>query len=239
MNILTLQPDVKCGPDRLEAWSEERGVSLDIRLLGEPDMLPDSLDGYDALIVMGGEMGDADTEQYPWLEGVRDRLREAYDTNLPTLGICLGGQLLASALGGEVQPGERGLEVGMVDVRRSESAEEDPLLEGLPPVFVTPSFHNDAVTRLPEGAKLLLTGEKYPHQAFRIGSTWGLQFHPELNPAHFAEWIPLAYATEPSLRPMLEAKHAEFERRDTEVLLANKRLFNNFVDVVSRRAANR
>ncbi|GAB2572104.1 type 1 glutamine amidotransferase [Leucobacter ruminantium] len=226
--ILVLQPDRQCGPDRLANWSKERGVKLDVRNPDTPSEMPASLETFDGLIVLGGEMGDGDTSKHPWLEQVRDTLREAHAVGLPTLGICLGGQLLASALGGTVEPGDAGLEAGAIPITPLEDATNDPLMQGMPGTFYSGSFHNDAISRLPPDAVLLATGERYSNQAFRCGSSWGVQFHPELNPAHYAEWVPLELESHPEL----EATICEFERMDSLVEDACGQLFHNFLDVV-------
>src|SRR4051794_2954620 len=138
----------------------------------------------DALIVLGGPMGCMDDDVAQWLPPVRSLLRSAVDDGVPTMGICLGAQLLAAATGGYVQRGSAGPELGLGTV---EVTMPDNLLAGarLPVV----QWHFDAVTELPPDGELVASSELYEVQAFRVGEVaWGLQFHIEATPAMVADW---------------------------------------------------
>jgi GMP synthase-like glutamine amidotransferase len=180
------------GPGRLVADLPE----LDVRRPYDGDPLPTGLGGYGGVLVLGGSMGAWDDEAAPWLPATRRLLAEGVERGLPTLGVCLGGQLLAAATGGQVHRGDAGLEVGLVPVELLPTAVDDALLgpltgpDGTPTRFDVPQWHQDVVTALPPGAVLLATGDRYPHQAYRLGSrAWGLQYHPEVTLADFAEWM--------------------------------------------------
>ncbi|WP_461637531.1 type 1 glutamine amidotransferase [Leucobacter sp. BZR 635] len=236
--ILVLQPDGNCGPDRIATWSAEHGIELNVYNMSESTKMPASLDGYDGLIVLGGDMGDRDTAEYPWLEDMRERLREAHRNDVPALGVCLGAQLLASALGGEVELGEPGLETGVVGIRVTEEGAGDPLMQGVSDVFHSGSMHNDAVVRLPQDAVLLASGDVYPNQAFRSGSTWAVQFHPEVSPASYEMWVGLEdHSANPELQARFDASVADFWRRDDLVAPECERLVSNFLNVVKSSAA--
>ncbi|HMC67671.1 MAG TPA: type 1 glutamine amidotransferase [Mycobacteriales bacterium] len=145
--------------------------------------VPPSVEG-DALIVLGGPMGAYDDAEAPWLPATRELLSTAIDDGVPTLGICLGAQMLAVAAGGEVRRGDAGPELGLgnVDVPVGDQL----LTAGSMPVV---QWHYDAVTRLPDGAELLASSDAYRVQAFRVGDVaWGLQFHVEATPDMVAEW---------------------------------------------------
>lgn len=230
--MLVLQPDRDCGPARFSDWSHDAGIDLDVRNADTASEMPDTLEGFDGLIVLGGDMGDGDTAQYPWLEDLRERLREAQDRELPTLGICLGAQLLASALGGEVQLGADGLETGVVRLEMAEAATDDPLLRGISEVFYTGAMHNDAITKLPAGATLLASGERYPHQAYRVGSAWGVQFHPEIGPQEYEDWGPAICKERPNFEEEFAATAEEFRRMDQLVAVECERLAQNFFQVI-------
>jgi GMP synthase-like glutamine amidotransferase len=145
--------------------------------------VPASVEG-DALIVMGGPMGATDDEIAPWLPATRALLATAIDDGVPTLGICLGAQMLAVAAGGEVTRGAAGPELGLGTVMVNES---DALLDAGPLTVV--QWHNDTVTRLPDDAQLLASSDRYEVQAFRVGEVaWGLQFHIEATPEMVREW---------------------------------------------------
>ena len=145
--------------------------------------VPSSVEG-DALIVLGGPMGCMDDDRAEWLPAVRSLLRTAVDDSVPTLGICLGAQLLAAATGGYVERGSAGPELGLSSVEVL--ADDDLLVSGRMPVV---QWHFDAVTALPPDAELLASSDNYPVQAFRVGEgAWGLQFHVEATTAMAEEW---------------------------------------------------
>ena len=230
--VLVLEPDRSCPPDRLSGWAAETGVTLDVRHPDTAAEMPDSIQDYDALIVLGGEMGDGDTAAHPWLEKVRDVLREAREKDLPTLGICLGSQLLASALGGEVQRGNAGLETGVVSVRLTESAQNDPVMAGLPGEAFFSAWHQDAITRLPEGSVLLASGARYPTQAFRCGRAWGVQFHPEVSPTVYSQWVEGSDPSDPEQAQQFADDVVDVTARDAVVEPLSETLVTNFLMLV-------
>src|SRR3954451_2592183 len=145
--------------------------------------VPPSVEG-DALIVLGGPMGAMEDERAPWLPSVRALLATAVADGVPTLGICLGAQMLAVAAGGEVRQGEPGPEIGIGSV--AVAVADDLLSVGTLPVV---QWHYDTVTRLPDDSALLASSDRYPVQAFRVGDVaWGLQFHVEASLAMVTEW---------------------------------------------------
>jgi GMP synthase-like glutamine amidotransferase len=179
------------GAGAFAEWLPEAGLALDTHRTYDDGPPPAQLDEeYDALVVMGGAMGvpDAGTT-HPWLNDEMALIRHAVDRGVPVLGVCLGGQLLAEALGGKVVRGRIGPEVGICNVHLAPAAAADPLLGGLPPVVNAVQWHWDEVLALPPGATLLGGSAAYPHQAFRVGdAAWGVQFHPEARPSMVARW---------------------------------------------------
>ena len=116
-------------------------------------------------------------------------LRKAVRNKVATLGVCLGGQLLAAAHGGVVERSPTGPEIGAKLVARRDAAEDDPLWRYVPFVPDVLQWHHDEITELPAGATLLAASTNYPHQAFRIGDrAWGLQFHIECDVDMIADW---------------------------------------------------
>lgn len=151
---------------------------------GEPLPLPAS---SSAVIVLGGSMGVHDIEQFPFLLTVKDYVRAVVANCIPLLGICLGGQLLADALGSQVNTGRFG-ERGTQAVRLHAAALADPLFLGIPEEFQTFQWHDDSF-ELPEAATLLAGSTACANQVFRFGSTaYGLQFHPEVTREIVAAW---------------------------------------------------
>ena len=162
----------------------ESGAGAAIRTVavygGEP--VPRSLDGIDALVVMGGPMGVYEADRHPFLHDERRLIELAIASSVPTLGICLGSQLVASALGAPVAPGPA-KEIGWYEVSTRDAATQDPLFAGAPRGFTALHWHGD-VFAPPAGAVSLARSARTEHQAFRWGdSTWGLLFHLEVDPA--------------------------------------------------------
>jgi GMP synthase-like glutamine amidotransferase len=189
--LLVIQPDDSDPPANLGDWLTEAGAELHVvRPFAEP--LP-ALDDYQGLVCLGGEMGAMDDLKYPWLRDVREVLASAVGRRLPTLGVCLGGQLLAAATGGRVVKGDQGPEVGPAMVAKRDVALSDPLFGDMPMVQDVMHFHVDAIDRLPPGAELMTSSHKYPNQAFRInGSAYGLQFHIETTTEIVLDWAAMA-----------------------------------------------
>ena len=184
--ILVIENEDGAGPNRLRDSAAAVGFELDVRL-AERDPIPERLGEAAGLVVLGGSYYVRDAERWPHLYRVMDLIREAEALRRPALGICLGGQLAASALGGEVGPGERGPEIGWVTVRATEEGADDPLGaavgEGTPLLM----WHHDVFTP-PPGAVRVMTSDGYPDQGFRRGTVWGLQSHPEVDADLVARW---------------------------------------------------
>ena len=158
------------GPYEIGRALERRGVPLTFGL-------PATLDGVEAVVVMGGPQSAYSDEGFPTRTEELRLLAEAVDRGIPTLGICLGAQLLAVATGGECFPGGA-TEIGWFDVEVTGA--NDPLFGGLHR-FTTLHWHGDTFHQ-PPGAVHLASSELYANQAFRIGErAWGVQFHPEVD----------------------------------------------------------
>ncbi|GAA4964048.1 type 1 glutamine amidotransferase [Actinoplanes utahensis] len=179
---------------RLGDWLTEGGLELTVLRPHAGDALPETLDGHAALIVLGGDQNAfpdaAGTPGAPWFPAVEGLLRKAVRHRVPTLGVCLGGQLLAQAHGGLIEPGAAGPEIGPGLVAKRDAADRDPLFKWVTLLPDVQQWHRDAITELPAGAVLLAASTRYPHQAFRIGDrAWGLQFHIECDAAMIADWV--------------------------------------------------
>ena len=190
--------------------------------------VPTSVEG-DALIVLGGPMGCMDDEMATWLPAVRQLLRTAVDDGVPTIGICLGAQLLAAATGGYVTRGEQGPEFGLGTVTVSQPDE----LLAAGPMPVT-QWHFDSITSLPPDAELLAWSDLYDVQAFRLGEVaWGLQFHVEATPAMVAEWATndAAAVRETGREPEDVASEVRFA--ESQLVAAGEALAQRFAKLVT------
>ena len=172
----------------LGSWLAAAGVSLACvhPYAGEP--VPGDPESWSGIIVMGGPMDAWDDVASPWLPATRTLLARAVAARVPTLGVCLGAQLLALATGGEVRRGRAGPEFGVRRVRLLPAAATDPLLSGLAQEVPVVQWHSDEVARLPLAACRLAAADPY-EQAFRVGThAWGLQFHVETPVGMVRRW---------------------------------------------------
>jgi GMP synthase-like glutamine amidotransferase len=190
---LVIENDPSDDLRRLGEWLTEAELELTVLRPHAGDALPDDLDGYLALIVMGGDQsaypGEDGQPGAPWFPALEGLLRKAVRHHLPTLGICLGAQLLASAHGGLVERSTSGPEIGPALVARRDAADTDPLFKHVPYLPDVVQWHSDEITELPIGAVLLAASSRFAHQAFRLGDrAWGLQFHIECDPAMIDAW---------------------------------------------------
>lgn len=202
-------------------------VATQVRVdLGET--VPD-LRAYDAVIFAGGEYRPKEFDQ-PIFHAERARIVEALEARVPILGICLGNQLLAHWLGGEVGTGS--WEVGWLPVTVNQAGQADPLLAGLGESFYAFLWHGDQITRLPAGAILLASSEKCQVQAFRLGDlpVWGVQFNPQYDPV-IAEGVIRAAKSLPKYGYNLDEMVATGYREYNDV--AGK-VFGNFFDQVRK-----
>jgi len=193
------------GPGLIAAEAKARGYGTDIRRMDLGVSLPEP-DEVAGLVVMGGPMGAYETDQHSFLAAECHLMAEMARRGRPVLGVCLGAQLLAQALGAKVFPGHRP-EIGFGTVQLTAAGREDPIFA---PVGTSlPAFHWHGDTfDLPQGAALLASSAEYPHQAFRFGKcVYGLQFHVEPGTDTWRAWkehLPSALDCPPQKRDELE-----------------------------------
>lgn len=179
-----------------------------IRTINTPRHGADNIDPLrpDLLIVMGGPVGVYQAQHYPFLQREIDILRARLAADLPTLGICLGSQLMAAALGAKVYRGEQGKELGWKPLTLTEAGKNTPAhhLSG----DQTSMFHWHGDTfDFPDGATLLASTEQYPHQIYSIGkNALGLQCHPEVQKDQLEEWMVMFNADVAGDNPLLPIK---------------------------------
>ena len=143
----------------------------------------------DLLVILGGPIGVYEEDAYPFIATELAILEQRLRADRPTLGICLGSQLMARALGARVYPGGNGKEIGWAPIRLTEAGSASPLALLGPQHTHVLHWHGDTF-ELPEGAQLLAGSERYPHQAFSYGArSLALQFHPEVTRSGMERWF--------------------------------------------------
>ncbi len=169
-------------------WLVDAGAELDVRRPYLGQELPAVLADHDALLVLGGEMGATD-DHVPWIVPTKELIARAASDGVPTLGICLGHQLCAVALGGAITRNPRGQQMGVLDVGWTEDASADPLLGVVVDAALAVHWNSDVVTDLPDGARVLARAPGGEVQAARLAdSVWGVQLHPEVDEEIVASW---------------------------------------------------
>ena len=236
LTVVQSSPDAPL--DRLAGWWQSAELTVVRADLGEP--LPAIDRVGDGLVVLGGLMNAYDDAGSPWLPALRALLADAVAASVPTLGICLGAQLLAVATGGRVQvQAPPGAEVGVVDIWWRPEAGSDalvgPLVAGLPghverKVSAQPTMHSDAVVDLPPRAVWLASSDQYPYQTFRVGSAWGFQFHPEVSGPTLRGWVEGDETVDAA------AVCAQYAAREDELVSTGAVLAGAFLDVVREAA---
>jgi GMP synthase-like glutamine amidotransferase len=165
------------------------GIGWDVVALEAGEAIP-ALEDYDALLVMGGAQDVWQEAEHPWLRPEKRAIRTAVlELEMPYLGICLGHQLLAAALGGEVRPATTP-EVGVFEVGLTEAGRAHPLFAGLSATTRFLQWHAAEVTTPPAGASVLATSSTCAVQALAVGErAFGLQFHAEVDAPTLADWF--------------------------------------------------
>lgn len=187
-DVLVLQHLAAEDPGSLGPLMAEAGMHLTVVELDEGEPIP-SLDEFDLMLVMGGPMDVWQEEEHPWLATEKAAIREwVRDLGKPYLGVCLGHQLLADALGGSVGP-MPSPEVGVMDITTTSSSHDDAVFSQLPLSLTGLQWHGAQVLGLPTDGVVLATNSHCAVQAMRVGHcAWGVQFHVEVQESTVAEW---------------------------------------------------
>ncbi|GAA0300824.1 type 1 glutamine amidotransferase [Halarchaeum salinum] len=184
---------------------------------------PNSYGDYDAVVISGSPYAVYDDR--PWIPRLRSWVRGAVDRRLPTLGVCFGHQLLATALGGTVEPMDE-FEVGFHEIHR---VHDSALLDGLGEWFTAFTAHRDEVTTLPDDAVRLAGNNFTDVHAFRAGHAFGVQFHPEFDLYTATLVLEERDVREEHIETVMDHLNREHYGEATRV----KRLFTNFLDYVA------
>jgi GMP synthase (glutamine-hydrolysing) len=192
--VLVLQHAAPEGPGLIAAALAAREIEAVLVRVDQGRPVPERLGDAAGLVVMGGPMGVNDEAKHPSLAAEKRLIREAVDARRPVLGVCLGAQLLAAALGATVRAAGR-KEIGWHEVKLRGRAAGDALFHDVEPAFTPLHWHGD-VFDLPAGAEPLASSALTELQAFRYGEkAWGLLFHLEVTRAMVEEMV-VAFAGE-------------------------------------------
>ena len=233
MKLLVFQ-HIECEhPGILRSFLAEDDIQWDAVELDAGDDIP-NLNDYDALWVMGGPMDVWDVEENPWLVPEKQAIRTwVNELQKPYLGLCLGHQLLADALGGTCGP-QNPPEIGVLDVELTESGRNDPIFAGMPASQRCLQWHSVCVAQPPENATVLASSDICKVQAMRVGNNaWSMQYHVELEADTVSNWgeIPAyKFALETSLGPT----GLDTMKRDSDAEMADfagnaRKLYANFM----------
>jgi GMP synthase-like glutamine amidotransferase len=188
MNILILQHAAVETPGVLLDFFREDGSRWTTVQLDEGETIP-ALEPFDMMLVMGGPQDVWQEDEYPWFKPEKAAIRRyAGEMGRPFLGICLGHQLLADALGGKVGP-SKSPEVGVLTVSATEAGRRDALFGALPNPTTALQWHGAEVTAVPPNSEVLAESDVCPIQAFRYGPhAWGFQYHVEITGSTVDDW---------------------------------------------------
>jgi GMP synthase (glutamine-hydrolysing) len=199
--VLIIRHEEVEGPGHIARALERAGLAYRVVRVDRREPVPDALHEAPGLVVMGGPMGVYEADRYPHIGDEVRLIRSALEGGRPVLGICLGSQLLAHALGARVYPGPS-KEIGWYDITLSPAASADPLWRGVASPFPALVWHGD-VFDLPPGATPLAASALTPLQAYWAGgNTYGLLFHLEVDAAQVQDMCRV-------FRGELEAEHLD------------------------------
>lgn len=186
--VAVVEHQANCPAGLVGKWLVDAGARLDVVRPYRGDDLPEPA-AYDALLVLGGDMGANDDETVPWLGPLKRHIRDTVAAGTPVLGICLGHQLVAAALGGDVRQNPAGLALGVQPVTWTTAAVDDPLFSAVSAADHVVHWNSDVVVTAPPGATVLATAGDGSVQAARFTpAAWGIQAHPEVDAAVCRLW---------------------------------------------------
>jgi GMP synthase-like glutamine amidotransferase len=187
MSVLIIKHVDMEGPGLIEDYLKQEKIPYQILNLNTGVRFP-KLDGFTHIVILGGPMNVYEEDRYPFLKNEDLFIKEAIQRGKSVLGICLGAQLIAKALGAKVFKAPL-KEIGWYDVSLTEDGLKDSLFSHLPKTLSVFQWHEDTF-EMPNAGKLIATSTSVPHQAFKYGeNAYGLQFHLEVTEKMIREWM--------------------------------------------------
>lgn len=229
-SILVLKHVACEGPDRLATFAAARGVELEVIDLENHQPLPSFPFEHEAMVVLGGAMNVYEEDQYWFLQPETALIRDVAFAGKPYLGLCLGGQLLAKAIGGRVTRNAV-KEIGNYSVSLNPDGKVDPLFAGFPETFPVFQWHGDTFSDIAAGTRLA-SSPLCADQAFRFGDkAYGLQFHVEVSLPSAHEWF-RAYDPEVCADKLNPGEILTgFEQNEPDYARLSDQLFTNFFKI--------
>lgn len=236
MRLLVFQ-HLECEhPGSLRQFLKRDSIEWDAVELDKNEAIPE-LDSYDALWVMGGPMDVWDVEEYPWLIDEKAAIRTwVRELRRPFLGLCLGHQLLADALGGTCGP-QRPAEIGVMDVELTDAGVADPLFSGLDRRQKCLNWHSVQVAQAPDDAVILASSSACANQAMRVAeNAWSMQYHVEVEPDTVTNWADIPAYHSALINSLgedgVETMSKGAAQNMHKFLISSKTIYNNFMRLV-------